>query len=418
MKKLIKKLLPKFLLGWYHLALAVLANVVYGFPSRKLIVIGVTGTKGKSTTSNMIWKVLTEAGNKVGMTTTANIRIADKEWINDTKMTMQGRFALQKLIKQMVAAGCKYAVIETSSEGILQHRHIGIKYQIAVFTNLMPEHLDRHGTFLNYRFAKGVLFKNISGQNIIIANQDDKNADYFLAFPAYKHITFGIEKDSDFKAEALQFKNSGSYFLVNDNPFYTPLLGRFNIYNALAAIAVGRSQNIDWKHMQKAFKEFKKMPGRMEEIKSPKGFSVFVDYAHTAESLELVYKTLKPRANRLIAVLGAAGGGRDKAKRPILGKIAGKYADIAIITNEDPYDEDPTEIIDQVWAGLENFEVEKYKMQDRAEAIKKSLILAQKGDVVVITGKGSEQCIVTKRGKLKWDDREVVKNNMIHVIQG
>lgn len=409
MKKLIKKIIPQFLLSWYHFSLAVLANILYGFPSRQLIVIGVTGTKGKSTTCNMIWQVLTQAGYKVGMTTTANIKIGDKEWINDTKMTMQGRLRLQKLIRNMVKTGCKYAIIETSSEGILQHRHVGIKYQIAIFTNLSPEHLERHGSFENYKQAKGKLFKNISGQSVIIANQDDKYVDYFLSFPAFRHITYGFSSRADIKAEGIQIKPEGNYFLVANHPFYVPLLGEFNIYNALAAIALGRSQNIDWAVLQKALQNFRKMPGRMEEIKSLRGFSVFVDYAHTPESLEMVYKTLKPKSGRLIAVLGSCGGGRDKAKRPHLGKLAGKYADIAIITNEDPYDEDPEKIINEVYQGLSGFKIKKYKISDRGQAIKKALSLAQSGDVVVITGKGSEQCIVTKNGSLTWDDREVVK---------
>jgi len=399
-------------LSWYHFGLAVLANVIYGFPSRRLIVIGVTGTKGKSTTCNMIWQVLTQAGYKVGMTTTANIRIGDKEWINDTKMTMQGRLRLQRLIRDMVKAGCKYAIIETSSEGILQHRHIGIKYQIAVFTNLSPEHLDRHGSFANYKQAKGKLFKNISGQNIIIANQDDKNVDYFLSFPAFRHITYGFSSRADIRAESIQTKPEGNYFIVANHPFYVPLLGEFNIYNALAAIALGRSQNIDWLLLQNALKSFSKMPGRMEEIKSRQGFSIFVDYAHTPESLEMVYQTLRPQAQRLIAVLGSCGGGRDKAKRPRLGELAGKYADIAVITNEDPYDEDPEKIINEVYQGLSGSKVEEYKISDREQAIKKALQLAQPGDIVIITGKGSEQCIVTKKGNLTWDDRKVVKKHL------
>ena len=199
MKKILRKFLPDFVFRIYHLKLAILANIFYGFPSRKLKVIGVTGTKGKSTTSNMIWKILTDAGYKVGMTTTANIRIGDKEWINDTKMTMQGRFKLQKLIREMAKEGCDYAIIETSSEGILQYRHFGIKYQVAVFTNLMPEHIERHGSFENYKKAKGILFKKLSGQKIIIANADDKHSDYFLSFPAKQYIKFGNKEDANIR---------------------------------------------------------------------------------------------------------------------------------------------------------------------------------------------------------------------------
>ena len=289
---------------------------------------------------------------------------------------------------------------------------------MAVFTNLSPEHLERHGGFENYRKAKGKLFQKLSGQSIIIANNDDKHVNYFLSFPAYQHITYAINNQADIKAEGTLSNGKGSFFLVKGQAFQLPLLGDFNIYNALAAVAVGRSQNIEYDIIKKALAGFKVMPGRMEQIRSSKGFSVFIDYAHTVDSLEKVYKNLKPLSKRLIAVLGAAGGGRDKTKRPKLGKLASQYADIAIVTNEDPYDEDPEKIINEVWQGLPDAGIEKYRIMDRGEAIKKALNLAQKGDIVVITGKGSEQCIVTRKGKLKWDDRDIVKQNMTYVREG
>ncbi len=410
LKQHLKKITPNFLFSLYHLGWAVLANVVYRFPSRQLIVIGVTGTKGKTTTCNMIWQVLTEAGYKAGMTTTANIRIGDKEWINDSKMTMQGRLRLQGLLRQMVKAGCRYAVIETSSEGILQWRHFGIKYQVAVFTNLSPEHLERHGSFANYRAAKGKLFKQLSGLAIsVINNDDDDSADYFKSFPARTKVYYGIDNLADFQAVNLRENEKGSTFEVKGRIFHLPLWGRFNVYNALAAISVGRALGVDWQTLREALNKFDYVPGRMERIKARQGFLVVVDYAHTPESLQLVYQALRPRAKKLIAVLGAAGGGRDKSKRHQLGAVAARYADVAIITNEDPYDEDPMDIINQVWSGLSNDSLEKYKILDREEAIKKAISLAQAGDIVVITGKGSEQAIVTKTGKIAWDDREIVK---------
>ncbi len=409
LKQWLKKITPNFLFSLYHLGWAVLANIIYRFPSRKLIVIGVTGTKGKTTICNMIWQVLTEAGHRVGMTTTANIRIGNKEWINDSKMTMQGRLHLQGLLRQMVKAGCHYAVIETSSEGILQWRHFGIKYQVAVFTNLSPEHLERHGSFANYRAAKGKLFKQLSGLSISVVNNDDSNADYFKSFPAKTKVYYGIDRTADFRAVNLRENERGNTFEVKGRIFHLPLWGKFNVYNALAAISVGRALEVDWQTLRDALNKFNYVPGRMERIKARQGFLVIVDYAHTPESLELVYQTLRPRAKKLIAVLGAAGGGRDKSKRYQLGAIAAQYVDIAIVTNEDPYDEDPMDIINQVWSGLANAPLEKYKVLDREEAIKKAMSLAQAGDIVVITGKGSEQVIVTKTGKIAWDDREIVR---------
>lgn len=242
-------------------------------------------------------------------------------------------------------------------------------------------------------------------------NADDEYGEFYNSFLAQHHTTYGIKNSADIKAIDIQIKPNGSYFIVDDIPFYLPLRGEFNVYNSLAAIAVARSFDIDWDKIVKSIADFSYMPGRMEEIRSTKGFSVFVDYAHTAESLEKVYKALKPKNGKLIVVLGSCGGGRDKAKRPILGALAGQYADIAFITDEDPYDEDPQDIIDEVWVGLEkeNPDMEKYKILNRAEAIEKAINTARAGDVVVITGKGSEQCLVTNKGKIPWDDRKIVK---------
>lgn len=409
-KKLIKKLLPKSLLVMYHKLWAMLGNIVYGFPSHKLTVIGVTGTKGKSTTSNMLWYIFTEAGCKTGMTTTANFRIGEKEWINDTKMTMRGRMQLQKLLRQMVDAGCEYAIIETSSEGMAQYRHWGIVYDAAVITNLTPEHIESHGSFEKYKKIKGELFRALKGKGISVTNADDEHAPYYQAIPADKHITFGIDHASDIRAKGIEEKGEqGTYAIVNEQPLHVPLVGRFNLSNALAAIAVARGFEIPWDACVKGIAKCSYVPGRMEVFHSQKGFAVYVDYAHTAESLEAVYRTLKKDSGRLIAVLGSCGGGRDKAKRPILGKLAGTYSDVVIVTNEDPYDEDPQTIIDMVWDGINNEKIEKYQIIDRKKAITKALDLAQKGDTVVITGKGSEQCIVTAEGKIPWDDRQVVQ---------
>lgn len=406
---MIKRILPVYLLDKYHLILAYLANIIFLFPSRKLIVIGVTGTKGKTTTCNMIWQILTQAGFKVGMTTTANIKIINKEWINNTKMTMQGRFALQKILRKMVNQGCEYAVVETSSEGIKQHRHIGIKYQVGVFTNLSPEHIESHGSFENYKKAKAELFKKLTGQQISILNVDDEYAEYYKLFSAKQYIYYSIKNRSDLQAINVNKTKEGHTFEVKGHRMNVLLPGEFNIYNSLAAISVAKSQNIQWIDIIKGLASFKCVPGRMEKIESGRDFSVIVDYAHTPESLEAVYQTLKPKYNRLITVLGSCGGGRDKGKRPKLGFIAGKYADIAIITNEDPYDEDPEKIINDVWEGIVDCQIEKYKELDRAKAIKKAIKLAKTGDVIIITGKGSEQCIVTKKGKIAWDDRIVVQ---------
>jgi len=394
MKDLIKKFIPDFLLNWYHFLLAFLGAVLYKFPSRKLKVIGITGTNGKSTVVILTTKILEEANYKVASLSSIKFKIGDKEWPNTLKMTMPGRFKIQKFLRQAVVSGCQYAVLEVTSEGIKQHRHRFIDFEVAALTNLTPEHIEAHGGFENYRKAKGKLFE--ATKKIHIINVEDKNAEYFLNFPAEKKYTYGLKRGD--------VKNS-------DIQFNLKLPGEFNVYNALAAICVGLSQGINLDVCKKAVESVEGIPGRMEEVIF-QPFKVFVDYAFTPNALEKVYRTLARQlinssTNKLICVLGACGGGRDKWKRPELGKLAAKYCDEVIVTNEDPYDENPMEIIEQVVKGTDG---KAKKILDRREAIKEALELAQAGDTVVITGKGCEPWIcVAGDKKIPWDDRKTVK---------
>lgn len=428
-KKILKKIVPKRFILLYHKFLAVFANFIYGKPSEKIIVIGVTGTSGKSTVVNLIGRILEEAGFSVGWVSTLNFKIGKKEWINEMKMTMPGRFALQRILKKMVKSGCQYAIIETSSEGIIQYRHLGINYDILVFTNLSPEHIERHGGFENYKKAKGKLFKHLEKcsikflngkeiKKITVINLDDENADYFLKFPAQIKYGYRINKtkieDKQQKnvkiiyPDKINFTSEGSEFQIKNLKFQIKLLGKFNIYNSLAAISVALSQDIDLSICQKALEKIKGIPGRMQIIVN-KPFKIIVDYAHTPDSLEKVYQTISviPHS-KLICVFGSAGGGRDKWKRPKLGEIASKYCQEVILTNEDPYDENPENIIQQIASGIKNNKF--YKIVDRYKAIKKAIDLAQEEDIIIITGKGSEKCIMGPNGKrIPWDDAETVK---------
>lgn len=386
MRESFRKFIPAFLLSWYHFTLAFLGAFLYGFPSRRLKVIGVTGTNGKTTTTEIISKILEEAGHKVALINSIRFKIGDKEELNMLKMTMPGRLKLQRFLRQAVEAGCQYAVLEVTSEGIKQHRHRFIKFDTAVLTNLSPEHIEAHGSFEKYREAKAELFKTC--KNIHIINQDDQQAPYFLQFPSAKKFGYS-EKD----------KMSGG-----------KLLGEFNAWNTAAACKVGLAYGIDWQTCKKAIEKIEKIPGRMEEVIS-EPFKVIVDYAFTPNALEKVYKTLTSNFQsptlKLICVLGSAGGGRDKWKRPVLGEIAARYCDKVIITNEDPYDDPPMEIIDEVAGGTKG---KAQKILDRREAIKKALDLANPSDTVIITGKGSEPWICVEKGKkIPWDDREVVR---------
>ncbi len=407
MKEILKKFIPAFLLSWYHFLLAALGAILYRFPSKKIKVIGVTGTNGKTTVVNLTTKILEEAGYKVASLSSIKFKIGNKEWPNTLKMTMPGRLKLQRFLRQALNARCQYAVLEITSEGIKQHRHQFLDFDIAVFTNLTPEHIEAHGSFEKYRKAKGKLFQATKGIHII--NLDDENVEYFLQFPANKKYTYGLNK-GDINTKNTQFKLN--------------LIGDFNIYNALAAICVGLSQTVNLETCKKALEKVKIIPGRMEEVIS-KPFKVFVDYAFTPAALEKVYQTLKtellveakvkkgtkasspPEDKKMICVLGACGGGRDKWKRPGLGKLAAKYCNGVIVTNEDPYDENPMEIIEQVVKGASG---KAEKILDRREAIREALKLAQTGDTVVITGKGCEPWICVAGGKkIPWDDKKVVK---------
>ncbi len=444
-KEIIKKFIPRFLLRWYHKILALAANVFYGFPSNKLIVIGVTGTNGKSTTVHLIAKMFEGAGFKVGATSTVGFKVAGEECLNKKKMTMLGRFALQKLLRRMVAAGCRYAVIETSSQGVEQFRHLGVNYDVAVFTNLTPEHIEAHGGFKNYKKAKGKFFQHLTAKprkiidgkvvsKVSVVNLDDEHAEYFAEFSADEKYGYGInfqfpisnfQISSKFqvpsskliKAENMALGSNGVDFTVRGVPFHLNLLGEFNIYNSLAAAAVGLSQGLSLDTISKSLEKVRGVPGRMEFVDEGQNFKVLVDYAPEPESMKKLYETVRSSAfvssgGKIIHVLGSAGGGRDKSRRPVLGRIAAENADYVIITNEDPYDEDPLEIINQVAVGAVGKveSVNLFKILDRGEAIAKALGLARENDLVIITGKGSEQAIcVANNKKIPWDDREKVR---------
>jgi len=389
-KESFKKIIPSFLLNFYHYVLAFAGAVFFGFPSNKLIVIGVTGTSGKSTVVDFITRILEEpfdsaqgkAGNKVASTSSVRFKIGEKEWSNKLKMTMPGRFMMQKFLWQAVKEGCNYAVLEVTSEGIKQFRHKFIHFDTAVFLNLTLEHIESHGSFEKYRSAKIELFK--STKNIHVINADDENASYFSNIPAKKKICYGVKNKADVKANNVTLGKEGFEFTVNGTVFNMHLIGGFNVYNALAAIAVGLHYNISLEKCKKVLEKVKGMPGRLE-IVTKEPFWVVVDYAFTPDQLEACYKSLNHRP--LVCVLGATGGGRDKWKRPVLGNIAAQYCKEVIVTNEDPYDEDPEEIINQVAKGAGS---KAQKILNRKEAIKKAIKLAKPTDTVIITGKGSE----------------------------
>ena len=426
-KKQIKKYIPEWCLSAYHHAIAVIAALKYGFPSRDMIVIGITGTKGKTSTANFIWSVLNTSGAKTGLIGTANIRVGNIELMNDRHMTMPGPFILQKILREMKDAGCTHVEMEVTSEGMTLHREVGIYFDIAVFTNLTPEHLPSHGgSFERYKEAKTKLFaslmshaKTIGGieiQKVIIANADSEHAMYYLEYPAHKKLQYGITY-GDLRAHDIVTKTDSISFSVGEEKYLLRIPGIFNIYNALPAIAIGRHFGISEKSISAGLTNLDRIPGRMERIEEGQPFIVFIDYAHEKVSMNLLLDTalaMRENGKKIIVLLGAEGGGRDKAKREHMGNAAGEKADYVIVSNVDPYEDDPQEIADGIakFARLRGKRDgdDLFVILDREAGIRKALSLAAPGDIVLITGKGSEQSMCVYGKTIPWDDRPIVRN--------
>lgn len=429
----ILKKIKKLIATPYHYFIPVIGSLAYGKPSNKMIIIGITGTKGKTSAANYIWSVLTAAGHKTGLIGTANIRIGEEESMNPYHMTMPGRTIIQSLLKKMLDSGCEYAVVETTSEGIKQWRHKAINYDTAIFTNLSPEHLDAHGSYENYKKAKGQLFemlarlprKTLKGKKIpktIIANIDDKEADYYLHFKADQKITFGINTKADIQAKQIKLAPFSSEFMVDGLNYKLNLPGDFNIYNALAAMAVAKNFSLPQSATIKGLADLRTIPGRMEKIDAGQNFIALVDYAHEEKSMTAALTTVKGMTDgKVIVLLGAEGGGRDKAKRPAMGKVAGELADYVVISNVDPYEDDPKLIIEDIAVATEasgkKEGIDLFRIEDRRAGIAKALDLANKDDVVLITGKGAEQFITISGTRSPWDDRQVVTEEIKKLLR-
>jgi UDP-N-acetylmuramoyl-L-alanyl-D-glutamate--2,6-diaminopimelate ligase len=389
----------------YHFFLGLAGAVIYWFPGRRIKVIGITGTKGKTTTVELISSILEAAGKKTALLSSLRIKIGEKSEKNTFGNSMPGRFFVQGFLSQAAKERCEYAIIEVTSQGIVLSRHRFIDWKIAVLTNLAPEHIESHGSFENYRAAKLKFLKMAarSGARVFL-NRDNESYEFFS-----KNLTGGdIVPFSKRTLEGFRIKNPDL-----NSVFYQE--------NMAAAYEVTKSLGVDGDVVCLALAEFKGVPGRFDFVQR-KPFAVVVDYAHTPDSLEAIYKAVRPEAlygksgGKLICVLGSAGGGRDKWKRPAMGKIAAQYCDAVILSDEDPYDENPGEILDQIESGFKDAEKRRlkpentFKILDRREALKKAVSLAGKGDSVIATGKGSEMSIHIARGKtVPWDEKEVAE---------
>ncbi|HUV71633.1 MAG TPA: UDP-N-acetylmuramoyl-L-alanyl-D-glutamate--2,6-diaminopimelate ligase [Clostridia bacterium] len=388
--------IPQKAKNWLkHLPLAFLALVYYRFPSRKLKVIGVTGTDGKTTTVNLIYHLLHEADRAVGMVSTVSARIGSEEIETGFHVTASNPWFLQKLLRKMIEEKNKYLVLEVTSHGLDQFRFFGIDFEIGILTNIAHEHLDYHGSFKNYRQAKLRLFQ---GSKTVILNKDDPSFDFFKEkLLAKKLITYSLKSQADFTPKNFDFK--------------TKLIGDYNRYNCLAAAAAAFSLGLKKETIKKAFLSFPGLPGRMEEISEGQNFKVIIDFAHTPQGLEQTLKALKKlkkKKGKLIVVFGCAGE-RDKQKRPMMGEIAGKLADLVVLTAEDPRTEKVRDICQQIALGCQKANCKSMVIVDRTQAIEFAVSEAQKNDIVVICGKGHEKTICFGRTEYPWSDQEAAK---------
>lgn len=406
----------------YHYALAFVGALFYRHPSRELFVIAVTGTKGKSTVAELIATILEADGKKVASLSTIQFKINGKSQRNLFKMTLPGRFFLQRFLREAVDAGCTHAVVEMTSEGAKQYRHRFIELDAFVFTNLTPEHIESHGSFEKYKAAKLDIAKQLERSakrpRYIVANTDDEHGADFLKTESEHTLPYGL---SDLKLHTLHRDGVGLIF--NDGKeevtIRVPLVGLFNVYNALAAVTLTRALGVSLKTIETALRSLPPMRGRVEHIYSPKGaekqITAVVDYAHTPDSLEKLYQAFKDYPK--VCVLGNTGGGRDTWKRPEMAHIAEHYCDHIILTNEDPYDEDPRKIVEEMAKGVEDRSKLSIIM-DRRMAIHEALSLAAHEGYVLISGKGTDPYIMgPHNSREEWSDAEVVKEEMAKVFE-
>lgn len=415
LKKIIPKKLFKKLQPFYHYALAFLAAFLYRFPSQDLKVVGITGTKGKTSTAELVSAILEAAGHKTALAGTLRFKIGDETKPNLFKMTMPGRFFMQRFLRRAADAKCDWAVLELTSEGAKQSRHAFIELDALVFTNLAPEHIESHGSYEAYRDAKlrlaRALEKSTKPNRAIVANADDKEGEKFLAVHGVRKFPFRLREIGGHK-----LTDSGVELVFKGEHVHSPLPGLFNVYNIMAAATFADSQEISSDIIKKGVEGVLIIKGRAEEIRAGQKFTVVVDYAHTPDSLRAVYEAYEGK--KKICVLGNTGGGRDAWKRPEMGRIADECCSRVILTDEDPYDEDPKKIVQEMASGMHKQKPEI--IMDRRAAIARALLLAQQFQkqhkektAVLITGKGTDPYIMGPNGsKLAWSDASVAREEI------
>jgi len=429
-RSVVKKLIPTALFTtvepYGHLAEAVLLNTANGFPGHGLKVIGVTGTNGKTSTSFMIHKMLVNAGYKTGLMTTVAYGVNDDIKYQVEHYTNVPVPVLMKRLKQMKREGVEWLVLETTSQGLAQHRVWGVPYSIAVMTNVTHEHLDYHKTFERYRDAKRMLFKlankNKKGLRVGVVNAEDPSAELF-ASDVQNPITYGVQRGDVRAVDVVTAPSGVTYRAMAGEDEYDikcKLPGTFNVYNSLAAVCVGRAVGLSREQIEQGIAALEGVEGRMTRIDEGQDFDVIVDFAHTPDSFEKLFKDLKPVVKgKLICVFGSAGR-RDEAKRAVQGELAGKYCDEVVVTEEDDRDVDGVEILNQIASGAEKAgkvrEQNLFLVHDRTEAINFAVKRAGKGDTVILLGKGHEKTIERADGAHPWNEIETTHQALVKLL--
>jgi UDP-N-acetylmuramoyl-L-alanyl-D-glutamate--2,6-diaminopimelate ligase len=421
MRRLIKRLIPRKILARilpvYHFLLAYLGALYYRFPSRELTVVGITGTKGKSSSAEILGNIFDAAGYESAVLGTIKFKIGKNSERNLKKMTMPGRFFVQKFLRDAVTAGCTHAVVEMTSEGAIQYRERFIDMDALIFTNLSPEHIESHGSYEKYRDAKLRIARSLArskkSHRYMVTNADDKESPLFLAIPHIEPIPFALRD-----AHELSASENGCSFSWSGTAISSTLGGEFNVRNILGVLTAASTLGVPLPAIAKGIGATTTIPGRMERVLGGQPFPVVVDYAHTPDSLEAIYKTFEDYDT--VCILGNTGGGRDKWKRPVMGALADKYCGHIILSDEDPYDEDPKAILDEIAVGIKSHTPEV--IIDRREAIACALARAKtnmqekKKTAVLITGKGTDPFIMGPNGtKTPWDDRAVAKEEIAKI---
>lgn len=399
-------------------ALGLLADMWYGHPSQQMTLVGVTGTNGKTTIATLLYKMVRAMGKKAGLLSTV-VNYVDDEAVPSTHTTPDA-LALNGLLRRMVDAGCTYAFMEVSSHSIAQERIAGLDFDGALFTNLTRDHIDYHKTFDNYRDTKKRLFDNLKKNAFAITNKDDKNGLVMTQNCPAKVYTYSTRTMADYRAQILEEGFDGMQLMMDGQEVFVPLVGRFNVSNLLCIYGAARALGFDKTEVLRILSTLHAVNGRFETIHSPKGWTAIVDYAHTPDAVDNVIQTIREildsrkskvesQKPKLITVIGC-GGNRDKGKRPMMAQIAKRGSEQLILTSDNPRDEDPQDILRDMTEGLSEEERRTtLVIEDRAAAIQTACTLAQKGDVILIAGKGHEDYQIIRGVKHHFDDHEQVR---------